>query len=102
MNSSPASVASRRPWVHSPQLHPSLPGRSSHDAAGDSSFWSYFVYTIEDDTIEDDGKLWDDHAFHTVLRSDLADLNTQPGDEIGIKYFAKPKSSRSRNAGSWV
>jgi hypothetical protein len=39
--------------------------------------------------LTDEGREYAVHAFHTVLRNEVARLGPKPGDRLGLKYFGK-------------
>lgn len=56
--------------------------------SNDAGYGIYPILTVE----REDGTVNSVHAFHTVLKSEVANRQPRAGDRVGIKYLGKVKT----------
>lgn len=73
-----------------PNVGDKLVGTVVEVSERDGDYGSYPLVVLETDS----GELIAVHAFHTVLKSELARLKPSEGDRLGVKYLGVPPGKR--------
>lgn len=69
--------------------HPNpLVGKVMEVTTGTGDFGDYPLLFV----LDENGDEWRVHGFGTVLKSRIAELKPEPGDEIGLKYLGTQKA----------
>jgi hypothetical protein len=88
---------SPEPWK--PEPGDMLTGRVEGPVTnGESQYGLYPIVEIRDLG----GNLWVVHAFHTVLRNSVDQLNLQPGEAVSIKYFGREPAKTEGNDDTYM
>jgi hypothetical protein len=81
-------------WRPHDQGHqPELKGVMVSAEPGTSSYGEYPIVKIQEDGT---GKVWTVHAFHTVLRQNIARCMPKPGDRLEIAFLGKTPDTPQR------